>query len=87
MNCVIYWIIRTNKLDLLQTGIGMLSRRGRAKYEKSIDLLTIKKGFGSELKDWAQFSVFDSKANPEYKEFKKTYYLNPKEIDSLINLY
>ncbi len=69
---------------LIQTGLGLLIDRHKIAYEKSIDLLTIKKGFGYQLKDWAQYAMFDGKATPEYKNFKKIHYLNPDQIDSII---
>ncbi len=70
-----------SKIELLKTGIRFLSKEGRAKYEKSIDILTIKKGFGSHLKAWAHFAMYDSNASDKYKAFKKYYYLKPKEIE------
>lgn len=71
-------------VKLAQTGIGFIFSNGRIKYERAIDLMTIKKGFGKELKDWSQYSIYDSKANEDYKQFKKTNYLNPSEIEKLI---
>lgn len=62
----------------------ILSKKQQAAYEKSIDALTVRKGFGYQLKDWAQYAMYDSKASPDYKEFKRKFYLRPKQIDSLL---
>lgn len=72
------------RFQLIKTGLQLLSRKGKMTFEKTIDLLTIYKGFGYQLKDWAQYAMFDGKATPEYKNFKKIHYLNPDQIDSII---
>jgi len=49
-------------------------------YEKSIDYLTIKKGFGWQLWQWSDYALNHSNATESYKDFKRKNYLNPDEI-------
>lgn len=74
-----------NTFQIIGTGLKFLNGNSRGKYEKSIDLLTIYKGLGWQLLDWAQYAMFDSKATEDYKAFKKSNYLNPEEITEDIN--
>lgn len=73
--------------ELVGLGVSYNSNYEKVEYEREIDFLTIKKGFGYQLRDWAQYAMYDSYATCEYKIFKKEFYLNPKEIDSIINSY
>lgn len=66
---------------LLQTGFSYLFPSGKRRYERAVDLMTLLKGAGWQLHDWARYSMFDSpQATPAYKAFKRKYYLNPSEI-------
>ncbi len=71
-------------IEVIGTGVAYISDDEKREYEREIDLLTIKKGMGYQLRDWAQYAMFESKATDEYKQFKKEFYLNPYEIDSII---
>lgn len=73
-----------NTLQILGTGVKFFSKKSQARFEKSIDLLTIYKGLGWQLRDWAQYAMFESKASEEYKKFKKNIYLSPSEIEAII---
>ena len=67
---------------VLQRGINYLSRNGKRSYEKSIDKLTIRKGLGWQLYEWADFSMNKSvKATEKYKKFKRDIYMSPEEIE------
>lgn len=70
--------------ELIGTGMKFLSKKGRAKYERSIDRLTVFKGFGWQLRDWADYSFNNSISDEAYKNFKKETYLSVQKIDSLI---
>ncbi len=71
-------------LEIIGTGVAYMNDKEKREYEREIDLLTLKKGFGYQLRDWAQYAMFESNATDEYKQFKKDFYLNPHEIDSLL---
>ncbi|KXB34190.1 hypothetical protein HMPREF1869_01279 [Bacteroidales bacterium KA00251] len=63
-------------------------RYGKPYFEKSIDLITINRGLGWQLYDWAKYAMYDNNvASEEYKEFKRRTYLNPDIIISYINHY
>jgi hypothetical protein len=49
-------------------------------FEKGVDKITIQRGLGWQLFDWADFVLNKSKASKEYKEFKRKTYLSPDEI-------
>ena len=54
-------------------------------YEKEIDEMTISVGLGWQLYDWSHHVIYQSKGKIEYVEFKKKIYLEPIEIDEIIN--
>jgi hypothetical protein len=74
-------------IDIICLGFQILFDNKRENYEKSIDELTIIKGFGEYLKEWAQFSMYSPKISKKYRKIKIKYYLKPKEIDSIIKMY
>lgn len=74
-----------NNFKIILTGLSYLSKKSKIDYEKKMDYLTIQKGFGYFLNDWAQFSMYDSGATDKYKEFKKEVYLEPHEIELIMN--
>jgi hypothetical protein len=70
---------------VLQRGLNYLTRNGKKTYERSIDKLTIQKGLGWQLYDWADFSMYKSeKATDKYKDFKRDIYMSPEEIKAEI---
>jgi hypothetical protein len=72
-----------NLLGIMRIGIDYLNADKKAIYEQSIDMLTISKGLGWQLRDWAQYSMYDSdKATDAYKEFKRKTYMRPEQIDA-----
>jgi hypothetical protein len=74
-----------SKLKVVCTGISyIVFKKSKIKYEKSIDKLTIFKGAGWQLYDWADYAMNLSKATNDYKSFKKETYLQPFEIKKII---
>jgi len=71
--------------ELANTLMKILNKKERIAYERTVDSLTVVKGFGYQLRDWAQFAMYESSAVDEYKQFKKDTYMNPAEIDSMIS--
>lgn len=75
-------------IDYENKGIGSIIKLGMdyatgnypPEFEKSIDKLTIQRGLGWQLFDWADFVMNESEASKEYKEFKRKSYLTPEEI-------
>jgi hypothetical protein len=74
-----------NTLGLVGTGIGYLSSDYKHDLEHRIDAITIQKGLGYQLKDWADFAMNLSGASEDYKKFKKEIYMHPEEIDLAIS--
>lgn len=74
--------------DYMDRGImGMLRRAYaytktglKARFEKEIDMHTIKRGLGWQLYDWAYYVLHHSEASEKYKAFKARTYLQPAEI-------
>lgn len=56
-------------------------------YEKRIDSMTVDRGLGWQLFDWSEYAMVTGKnISNSYREFKRTHYLKPEEIQSLINI-
>ena len=69
---------------IAKLGINYATGNYPPELEKSIDKLTIQRGLGWQLFDWADFVLNKSKASKEYKEFKRKSYLTPEEIKKQI---
>lgn len=76
-----------NFFQINGTALKFLAKGSQMRYEKSIDLLTIYKGLGWQLHDWADYSMIDSYASTDYKQFKKDVYYEPEEIIALMEQY
>lgn len=63
------------------------SKKGKEKYEKEIDSLTIWSGLGWQAADWERFVQNSPIATDEYKAFKREIYYESKEIEMLIEQY
>ena len=55
-------------------------------YEKAVDYLVIKKGFGHQLRDWSHFVLNHDSLTDKYKKTKEIYYLDPEEIDHCVTM-
>lgn len=66
--------------SIAKLGIDYATGNYPPEFEKSVDKLTIQRGLGWQLFDWADFVLNKSKASKEYKEFKRKSYLTPEEI-------
>lgn len=61
---------------------------GKSYFEKNIDLITISRGLGWQLYDWAKYAMYDNTmASEKYKQFKRSTYLTPEEIEKYIAHY
>lgn len=63
-------------------GFGYLSKRGKARYEREVDAITINHGLGRQLYQWSNYVLHDSKASYRYKQFKSSIYMKPEEIQN-----
>lgn len=57
-----------------------MGKKSKARFEKEIDVRTIKRGLGEELYAWASFVLKSPSSSEEYKTFKRLIYLEPDEI-------
>ncbi|MBN1250826.1 MAG: hypothetical protein JXR51_02065 [Bacteroidales bacterium] len=71
---------KKSNLQVIKTAINYLSIKKREKFEKSIDSIAIKHGFGWQLYDWADYILNKSKVSDKYKNYKRLIYLEPQEI-------
>lgn len=72
-----------NTMGIIQLGLMFMDDESKTLFERETDERTIARGFGEYLKDWAQYSMYDSpKATEEYKEFKRRTYMSPEEIEN-----
>ncbi|MEL6123818.1 MAG: hypothetical protein AAFQ02_07345 [Bacteroidota bacterium] len=65
---------------LIKTGIDYISRTKRAQYEKAIDLLAVRKGFGLQMHTWARFVLEEANVTERYRQTKQRYYLDTAAI-------
>ena len=77
----------TRPFHVLGRGAAYLSRKKKAKFEREIDLATIKRGLGRELYVWSVFLHHDSNASISYKKFKEYTYMTPEEILQAVQLH
>ncbi len=67
--------------EIIKVGFNYLNMKKKKQYEYSIDSLSIEKGLGWQLYDWAMFSMFESdEATEAYKQFKQEFYMTPEHI-------
>lgn len=72
-------------MGILQLATMYLTDDGKKAFEQATDLRTIERGLGWQLKEWAQYSMYDSpRATEEYKLFKRAIYMSPQEIEEAI---
>ncbi len=77
-----------NFIGIIQLGLMYLDEESKSIFERETDERTISRGFGKNLKAWAQYSMYDSpKATQEYKDFKKRVYMSPQEIETEMERY
>ena len=58
--------------------------KGKEKFEKEIDSMTVYNGLGHQLYTWSNYVLNESNGSAEYKAYKKFVYLEPEEILKLI---
>jgi hypothetical protein len=67
--------------------ISYTNKKAKKKFEHEIDEMTIERGLGWQLHDWAHTVLYDSDAGTKYKKLKQEIYLTPgKIIDYLTNM-
>ena len=73
-----------NIFQIINRLLAYSTKTKKATFEKEIDEITIKKGLGWQLHEWAKFVLLESNAKYKYKKFKKETYLTPNQISNLI---
>jgi hypothetical protein len=71
-------------IGILIRGLSYFSRNTKEKFEKAIDLETIKCGLGKNLYSWSHYVLHESDASLKYLLFKKKIYLSPEDIQPYI---
>jgi len=61
--------------------ISYTNKKGKEKFEKEIDQLTIDRGLGWQLHSWAHLVLFESNVDDKYKKLKREIYLTPHCIE------
>lgn len=72
-------------IGIIRRGIAYMHENSKAKFERTIDMMTIQAGLGEYLHRWAYFAVYESNASDKYKRFKRKIYLAPEEIVSIVS--
>lgn len=63
------------------------SKKGKSKYEKEIDSMTIWSGLGWQLAEWEEYVQNSPNATDKYKAFKREIYYEAEEIKELTFQY
>ncbi len=79
-------------IDYSEKGIWGITKRlisytrknSKAKFEQEIDTLTIERGLGWQLHDWAYTVLHDSNIGTKYRKLKEEVYLTPSKIRSCL---
>lgn len=71
-------------LGVITTGIRYLFPGYRRTLENHVDEITIHRGLGKQLADYAAYVFHESKAAEKYIRYKRKYYYQPEEIHSLM---
>ena len=74
-----------NFFGVMKRAFAYTNDKSKEKFEKEIDMLTIERGLGLQLYSWAYFVQYQSDASEEYKTFKRKIYLEPQEIETMLN--
>lgn len=74
-----------NFLGLAQRGWQYLSKQGKRRFEHEIDQMVIDAGFGFFLYSWSAYVIDDSEVDDDYRQFKRTTYMQPEAILSILN--
>lgn len=71
-------------LGIISTGFRYLFSSYRRKLENHIDEITIGRGLGNQLAEYADYVFHRSQASPKYLNYKRKFYYQPEEIQSLM---
>ncbi|RKD92713.1 hypothetical protein [Mangrovibacterium diazotrophicum] len=69
---------------VIGTGFRYLFSSYRRKLENHVDEITIDRGLGNQLADFADYVFHESQASPKYLKYKRKFYYQPEEIHSLM---
>lgn len=64
--------------------ISYTNAKSKSKFEDEIDRMTIERGLGWQLYDWAYYVLYKSDATSSYKSFKEKIYMSPSTIKKII---
>ncbi len=73
-----------SSFGVIGTGFRYLFPGYRRKLENQIDELTIDRGLGTQVADFADYVFHESNANEKYIRYKRKYYYSPAELQSLV---
>ncbi len=71
-------------IGIMRRGVEYLHAKSKAKFERTIDTMTIQAGLGDYLHSWAYYAIYESNASEKYKRFKRKIYLAPEEIVTMV---
>jgi len=74
-----------SSLKMLHVGLSYFNKKFRAKFERATDLRTINHGLIWQCYDFALYVHNNSIAPIEYINYKKNFYMSPKEIEEQSN--
>jgi hypothetical protein len=76
---------KRSSMGLIKFGLNYLSPKKKRKIENSIDMITIERGLGYQLDDFAIYVFEESHASDEYKAYKRKFYFQPFQIRNILS--
>ena len=84
--CHVLDYVHKSTWQIIKTGIMYFNAHKKEKYEKATDYLAVKKGFGPQLHEWAEYIMNDHTIKSKYREVKEKFYLGPDFIKEALEL-
>lgn len=76
-----------SNLEMIIFAIRFLGIKFRRKIEKDTDREVIKRGFGWQMYEWADFAMYRSGSPRRHKYYKLGYYLSPEDVIEELRTY
>jgi len=78
---------KMSALQIIALGPKYCFKKFKRQFENQTDKAIINRGLGSQLMDWAEYSMHECSASEKYKNFKRENYLSKDDIIHLMKNY
>jgi len=71
--------------QIVRTGVRYMSKKQRKKIEHQTDSITIARGLGMQLYQFAYYVAYEADVDEAYRQYKLEVYMTPEEIMAIIS--